>query len=163
MCFTVLEWRTRRRGTAPKNEAQKLSDNKLGNLHPGVFRVSRWLSITGGSLIVLNGFFFANFGFLLLSSRLSSDSYTAQIILIGLANLVMGLSVVLCGAEMDGTPHRRTLFGALILTMSLFSSFGYFYFYNRFGLYSLYPSGLLIGNMIAFAGGALALSLSSKS
>ncbi len=123
------------------------------------FTLPGWLSMAGGSLTLLNGLFFANFGFLLSASYLSDFSYTKEIILVGVVSSAAGFAAALCGLMLGHSPGRRILLGATILTLSIFSSFGFFYFYNRLGFYAIYPTGLSLGNIIASAGGMTALAL----
>jgi hypothetical protein len=104
--------------------------------------------MAGGSLICLNGLFFANFGYLLSASYLSYADYVAEIIELGVGSLLAGLAVIMCGIMLGIRPIRRILLGATILTLSVLSTVGFLYYYTRLGFYSIYPTGLSLGNII---------------
>ncbi len=140
--FTILPlasvvWRRKGKKTVFPDEGQKPSGPSRVTRVRVVFPLSRWLSMAGGSLTLLNGLFFANFGFLLSASYLSDSSCTKEIILVGVASSTLGFAVALCGLMLGYGSRRRILLGALILTLSIFSSFGFFYFYNRLGFYAI--------------------------
>jgi len=162
--FTVLYfaftlWGRRTATLVSPRVALKQSVSKGRLPVPDILRISRWLSVTGGSLILLNGLFFANLGYLLSSSYLSETGTVGEIILLGVVASLAGLGVILFGLMLGSRPARRFLLGVAILTLSVFSFLGFVYFYNRLGFYAVYPAGLALGNFIAAAGGILALGL----
>jgi hypothetical protein len=161
--FATIAWR--KQGTKPvfPDGEQGTSGSSRITRVAVIFSLSRWLSVAGGCLTLLNGLFFANFGFLLSASYLSDLSYTNEIILVGVISSAAGFAVALCGLMLGYGSRRRSLLGAIILTLSIFSSFGLFYFYNRLGFYAIYPGELSLGNIIAAAGGIIAVALKPDS
>ncbi|GEM_PF-1185307 len=103
------------------------------------------LSLIGGIFVILGGVFIAFLGSVIGSlSIVGSGGASATLLALGLVGVVFGIIMILGGVMMYTNPRSHTMWGAIVLVLSILS-------------WVTAVGGLFIGFLLGLIGGILAL------